>query len=76
MNIYEDKLQNSKYIREHLDELHAAENITENKELLYETIEYWEWKFKIKVEREQEEVDNKYKQKKLSYERKRNEISR
>ena len=68
--MYEGKLQKSHHIREHLDELHAAFDVSENKELLTETIEKWSGKLELTLEREEIERDNKYKQKNLSYKNK------
>lgn len=68
--MYEGELQKSHHIREHLDELYAAFDVSENKELLTETIEEWSGKLELTLEREKIERDNKYKQKNLSYKRK------
>ena len=46
------RLQTSTDIRRHLNELHAAFELSYNKELLEETIEFWEGEFSIKLGKE------------------------
>ena len=46
------RLQTSTDIRRHLNELHAAFELSYNKELLEETIEFWEGEFTVKLDKE------------------------
>jgi hypothetical protein len=47
-------LQTSGRIREHINELNEAFNISKNKELLDEHIELWEDRFNLKIEQEKQ----------------------